>query len=70
MIKEYIVLSDEGKFPEIQKGVHMEMSGKEVVNLIEKLKDKGMSNDEIIEIILYVENMNLKGIKPNGCYER
>ena len=48
----------------------MEMSGKEVVNLIEKLKDKGMSNDEIIEIILYVENMNLKGIKPNGCYER
>ena len=33
----------------------MEMSGREIINLIEKLQDKGMSSDEIIEIILYIE---------------
>ena len=31
------------------------MSGREIVNLIEKLQEKGMSSDEIIEIILYIE---------------
>ena len=33
----------------------VEMSGREIVNLIEKLQEKGMSSDEIIEIILYIE---------------
>ena len=33
----------------------MEMTGIEVVNLIEKLEQKGMSAEEIIEIIKYVE---------------
>ena len=33
----------------------MEMTGMEVVNLIEKLEQKGMSAEEIIEIIKYVE---------------
>lgn len=32
----------------------MEMNGKEVVNLIEILEKKGMSADEIIQIIKYV----------------
>lgn len=31
------------------------MTGKEVVNLIRKLRDKGMSSDEILEIIEFVE---------------
>ncbi len=31
------------------------MSGKEVVNLIEKLREEGMSSDKIIEIIRYIE---------------
>lgn len=31
------------------------MSGKEIVNLIEKLESEGMSSDKIIEIIKYVE---------------
>jgi len=31
------------------------MTGGEIVNLIEKLKEKGMSSDEIIEIIMYIE---------------
>lgn len=33
----------------------MEMTGKEVVNLIEKLESEGMTADKIIEIIKYVE---------------
>jgi hypothetical protein len=33
----------------------MEMTGREVVNLIEKLEQKGMTAEEIIEIIKYVE---------------
>lgn len=33
----------------------MEMTGMEVVNLIEKIEQKGMSAEEIIEIIKYVE---------------
>ena len=31
------------------------MTGKEVVNLFDKLEQKGMSAEEIIEIIRYVE---------------
>ena len=31
------------------------MSGKEIVNLITILEKKGMSSDEIIEIIKYIE---------------
>ena len=31
------------------------MTGREIVNLIEKLKEKGLSSDEIIEIIIYIE---------------
>ena len=31
------------------------MTGKEVVNLIRKLKEKGMSSDEILAIIEYIE---------------
>ena len=31
------------------------MSGKEIVNLIEKLEQEGMSAEKIIEIIKYVE---------------
>lgn len=33
----------------------MEMSGREVVNLIDKLEAEGLSPDKIIEIIRYVE---------------
>ena len=32
-----------------------EMTGKEIVNLIEKLRAEGMDDAKIIEIILYVE---------------
>ncbi len=31
------------------------MTGKEVVNLIRKLKEKGMSSDDILAIIEYIE---------------
>lgn len=31
------------------------MTGKEVINLISILKEKGMSSDEIIEVIDYIE---------------
>ena len=33
---------------------------KEVVNLIRKLKEKGMSSDEILEIIEYIETHDPK----------
>lgn len=33
----------------------MEMTGKEVVNLIDKLEEEGMSAEKIIEIIRYIE---------------
>lgn len=33
----------------------MEMTGREIVNLIEKLEKEGMPADKIIEIIKYVE---------------
>ncbi|MGN0686740.1 MAG: hypothetical protein ACI4KA_01385 [Oscillospiraceae bacterium] len=32
-----------------------EMTGREIVNLINKLEDEGMSSEKIIEIIKYVE---------------
>ncbi len=33
----------------------MEMTGREIVNLIEKLEAEGMTSDKIIEIIKYIE---------------
>lgn len=36
------------------------MTGKEIVNLIRKLREKGMSSDEIIDIIEYVETHDPK----------
>lgn len=36
------------------------MTGKEVVNLIQKLEEKGMSAEEIIEIIKYIETAEPK----------
>lgn len=36
------------------------MTGKEIVNLIRKLKDKGLSSDEILEIIEYIETHDPK----------
>lgn len=31
------------------------MTGKEIVNLIEKLENEGMTSEKIIEIIKYIE---------------
>lgn len=36
------------------------MTGKEVVNLIRKLKEKGISSDEILAIIVYIETHDPK----------
>lgn len=36
------------------------MTGKEVVNLIRKLKEKGMGSDEILELIEYIETHDPK----------
>lgn len=36
------------------------MTGKEVVNLIRKLREKGLSSDEILELIEYVETHDPK----------
>ena len=36
------------------------MTGKEVVNLIRKLREKGMSSDEIHTIIEYIETHDPK----------
>ncbi len=36
------------------------MTGKEIVNLINKLEQEGMSPDKIIEIIKYVETADPK----------
>lgn len=36
------------------------MTGKEIVNLIRKLKEKGLSSDEILELIEYVETHDPK----------
>jgi len=38
------------------------MTGKEIVNLINKLEEKGMSPEEIIEIIKYIETADPKDI--------
>lgn len=36
------------------------MTDKEIVNLIRKLKEKGLSSDEILELIEYVETHDPK----------
>ena len=36
------------------------MTGKEVVNLIRKLKEKGLRSDEILELIEYIETHDPK----------
>ena len=36
------------------------MTGREIVNLITKLEQKGMSAEEIIEIIKYIETVDPK----------
>lgn len=36
------------------------MTGKEVVNLIRKLREKGLSSDEILNIIEYIETHDPK----------
>ena len=36
------------------------MTGKEIVNLINKLEEKGMTAEEIIDIIKYVETADPK----------
>lgn len=36
------------------------MTGKEIVNLIRKLREKGLSSDEIINIIEYIETHDPK----------
>ena len=36
------------------------MTGKEVVNLIRKLKEKGLSSDEILKLIEYIETHDPK----------
>ena len=38
------------------------MTGKEIVNLIHKLREEGMSSDKILEIIEYVETTEPKKI--------
>ena len=40
------------------------MTGKEIVNLINKLEEKGMTAEEIIDIIKYVETADPKD--PNN----
>ena len=39
------------------------MTGKEIVNLIDKLQAEGLSNDKIIEIIKYIELTDPKETK-------
>ena len=41
------------------------MTGKEIVNLIRKLKDNGLSSDEILEIIEYIETHDPKEADQN-----
>ena len=36
------------------------MTGKEVVNLIRKLREKGMNSEEILDIIEYIETHDPK----------
>lgn len=35
-----------------------EMTGKEIVNLIQKLRSEGKTDTEIVEFILYIETHN------------
>jgi len=44
------------------------MTGKEIVNLIRKLEEKGMTAEEIIEIIKYVETADPKD--PSNTREK
>ena len=37
------------------------MTGKEIVNLIQKLREKGIEDKEILDIIVYVETYDPKG---------
>ncbi len=41
------------------------MTGEEIVNLIRKLREKGMSSDEILDIIEYVETHDPKEQEPS-----
>ena len=36
------------------------MTGKEIVNLIRRLREKGMTSDEILDIIEYIETHDPK----------
>ena len=36
------------------------MTGKEIINLIRKLREKGMNSDEILNIIEYIETHDPK----------
>lgn len=42
------------------------MTGREIVNLIRKLREKGMSSDEILSIIEYVETHDPKEDNSDG----
>ena len=42
------------------------MTGTEIVNLIEKLEEEGMSSDKIIEIIKYIETNDPRNPKPEA----
>ncbi len=41
------------------------MTGREIVNLINKLEEKGLTADEIIEIIKYIETADPKDPSNN-----
>lgn len=41
------------------------MTGREIVNLINKLEEEGMSSDKIIEIIKYIETADPKASGNN-----
>ena len=41
------------------------MTGREIVNLINKLEQEGMSADKIIEIIKYIETTDPKDVSNN-----
>ena len=42
------------------------MTGKEIVNLIRKLKEKGLTSDEILNIIEYIETHDPKETDINN----
>ena len=41
------------------------MTGKEIINLIRKLREKGMNSDEILDIIEYIETHDPKENNSN-----